>query len=156
MKQKASPVVEEEDVLREGQASPLLRGNSHRIERSIPAVELWEGLFKNRCKSWLIALKWRKSTIKCFLWGCFILKLLAFSITSAGLALLGLTQHISPAWQRRAFPLKNAPCLKVCLKMKTCFSYVLIKGAVVNPFPTAEKKTTNGCPLIWWHTHLIS
>ena len=39
---------------------------------------------------------------------------------------------------------KNAPCLMVCLKMKTCFSYVLIKGAVVNPFPTA-----NGCPLIW-------
>ncbi|MEQ2188065.1 hypothetical protein GOODEAATRI_011190 [Goodea atripinnis] len=42
--------------LREGLASPRLRGNSHRVEGAVPAVELREGLFENACKSRLIAL----------------------------------------------------------------------------------------------------
>lgn len=55
--------------------SPPLRGNSHRIERTIPAVELREGLFKNGCKSWLIALKWGDMEVKIILGAYFTLKL---------------------------------------------------------------------------------
>lgn len=74
VEQKASPDVEDEEGGREGWASPPLWGNSHRIEGTVPAVELWEGLFENGCKTWLIALD-RGETVRLnnVMRGCFTL-----------------------------------------------------------------------------------
>lgn len=56
MEQKASPVEEPEEVLREG-LSPGLRRDRHRIQRTVSAVKLGEGLFENGRESRLVALK---------------------------------------------------------------------------------------------------
>lgn len=58
---KASPDVEGEEGGREGRVGSLvpLRGDSHWIEGTVPAIELGEGLFENRRESWLITLRER-------------------------------------------------------------------------------------------------
>lgn len=53
---------EEEGGSREGRAGSLvpLRGHSHRVEGTVPAIELGEGLFENGREPWLITLRGRQ------------------------------------------------------------------------------------------------
>lgn len=67
LEQKASPDEEDEVVWKQGPV-PLLGGDSYRVERTVPTVELWEGLFENRRKPWLIALVWGESRVKSCRW----------------------------------------------------------------------------------------